>query len=226
VLTMLRVVKVYGSLAKFLGAKSFKADVKSPAEAVQFLRANFPGLPAHMADKHYKVSVGRHELEAGDQPEQLGMPAPMSEPIRIVPVISGAGATGRIIAGVALIAFAILAAPVGGGFLGLGQGAFGTFGPLAQGLHAGFTLGAGASAFIGSIGVAMAFSGVSQLLTPTPTSATLPTGSQDNPTDPRSSYSFSGIQNVARQGVPVPLAYGSVITGSVVISAGINTEQV
>jgi len=222
---MLRVVKVYGSLAKFLGAKSFKADVKSPAEAVQFLRANFPGLPAHMADKHYKVSVGRHELEAGDQPDQLGMPTPMSEPIRIVPVISGAGATGRIIAGIALIAFAILAAPVGGGFLGLGQGAFGAFGPFAGGLHAGFTLGAGASALIGSIGVAMAFSGVSQLLTPTPTSATMPT-QQDNPTDPRSSYSFSGIQNVARQGVPVPLAYGSVMTGSVVISAGINTERI
>jgi predicted phage tail protein len=210
---MLRVVKVYGSLAKFLGAKSFKADVKSPAEAVQFLRANFPGLPAHMADKHYKVSVGRHELDAGDQPDQLGMPAPMSEPIRIVPVISGAGSVGRIIAGVALVAFAILAAPAGAGFLSLGQGAFG------------FTLGATASSLIGSIGVAMAFSGVSQLLTPTPTSATLST-QQDNPTDPRSSYSFSGIQNVARQGVPVPLAYGSVMTGSVVISAGINTEQV
>ena len=205
---MLRVVKVYGSLAKFLGAKSFKADVKSPAEAVQFLRANFPGLPAHMADKHYKVSVGRHELEAGDQPEQLGMPAPMSEPIRIVPVISGAGAVGRIIAGVALIAFAIVTA--------------------GAGLIPGFGLGFGASTAIsiGLTGAALAFSGVSQLLTPTPTSATLPTGSQDNPTDPRSSYSFSGIQNVARQGVPVPLAYGSVITGSVVISTGINTEQI
>ena len=202
---MLRVVKVYGSLAKFLGAKSFKADVKSPAEAVQFLRANFPGLPAHMADKHYKVSVGRHELDAGDQPEQLGMPTPMSEPIRIVPVISGAGATGRIIAGVALIALASVVT-------------FGTVGGI-------FAAGAINAAIVG-VGVSLALSGVAQLLTPTPTSATLPTGSQDNPTDPRSSYSFSGIQNVSRQGVPVPLAYGSVMTGSVVISAGINTEQV
>ena len=205
---MLRVVKVYGSLAKFLGAKSFKADVKSPAEAVQFLRANFPGLPAHMADKHYKVSVGRHELDAGDQPEQLGMPAPMSEPIRIVPVISGAGATGRIIAGVALIALAL--------FNPFGAAAIGTFGgaPILV------------NTVVATIGVTLTLSGVSQLLTPTPTSATLSPQTQDNPTDPRSSYSFSGIQNVSRQGVPVPLAYGSVITGSVVISAGINTEQV
>ena len=131
---MLRVIKVYGSLAKFVGAKSFKAVVKTPLEAVRFLRANFPGLDAHMADQHYKISVGRHELDAGSEPEQLTFGTGTAEPIRIIPVISGAGATGKIIAGIALVAFAILAAPVGGGFLGLGQGAFGAFGPFATGL--------------------------------------------------------------------------------------------
>lgn len=199
---MLRVIKVYGSLAKFLGAKSFRADVKSPAEAVQFLRANFPGLPAHMADKHYKISVGRHELDAGEQPEQLAYPSGQTEPIRIVPVISGAGAVGRIIAGVALLV-ASFAIP---GFAAWA-------GPTAYGL-------------IVSTGAALTLSGVSQLLTPVPTSATPTTQKQEDPTDPRSSYSFSGIQNVSRQGIPVPLVYGSAMTGSVVISAGINTEQI
>ncbi len=68
---MLRVIKVYGSLAKFLGQRSFEAAVRTPAEAVRFLVANFPGVEAHMGERHYKVSVGRHELEAGDKPEQL-----------------------------------------------------------------------------------------------------------------------------------------------------------
>jgi predicted phage tail protein len=68
---MLRPIKVYGSLAKFLGTRSFMADVKSPAEAVRFLIANFPGVEAHMSERHYKVSVGRFELEAGSEPEQL-----------------------------------------------------------------------------------------------------------------------------------------------------------
>jgi predicted phage tail protein len=44
--------------------------------------------------------------------------------------------------------------------------------------------------------------------------------------DPRKSYSFSGIQNVSRQGVPVPIIYGETVVGSVTISAGINTEEV
>lgn len=203
---MLRVIKVYGSLAKFLGARSFKADVKSPAEAVRFLVANFPGLEGHMADKHYKVSVGRFELEAASQPEQLTYPTADAEPIRIVPVVGGAGAAGRIIAGVALVAAALLFAP----------GA-----ALAGGL---FTLGAQAVPIVAGIGVSLALGGVAQLLTPVPRPGS--TAGQDSINDPRKSYSFSGIQNVSRQGIPVPIVYGETIVGSVVISAGINTEEV
>jgi predicted phage tail protein len=48
----------------------------------------------------------------------------------------------------------------------------------------------------------------------------------DTQDDPRKSYSFSGIQNTSRQGVPVPIVYGETVVGSVVISAGIDTVQV
>jgi predicted phage tail protein len=197
---MLRRIKVYGPLAKFLGQRSFEADVKSPAEAVRFLLANFPKLEGHMIQHHYKVSVGRFELEAGSEPDQLILPAPMAEPIRIVPVVAGAGAVGRIIAGVALVAAAIL-------IPGLGLGLAGA--TVTQ---------------IGILGGALALGGVAQLLTPTPTQPNQ-TG-QDSFNDPRKSYSFSGIQNVSRQGVPVPIVYGETVVGSVTISAGINTEEV
>jgi predicted phage tail protein len=199
---MLRRIKVYGPLAKFLGQRSFEADVKSPAEAVRFLLANFPKLEAHMIEHHYKVSVGRFELEAGSEPDQLTLPAPMSEPIRIVPVVAGAGATGRIIAGVALIALASIVT-------------FGTVGGL-------FAAGA-INAAITGVGVSLVIGGVAQLLTPTPRQTQ--TG-EDSFNDPRKSYSFSGIQNVSRQGVPVPIVYGETVVGSVTISAGINTEEV
>ena len=212
---MLRVIKVYGTLAKFLGAKSFKAAVQTPLEAIRFLRANFPGLDAHLAEHDYKISVGRHELDAGKQPEQLTYPTGLSEPIRIIPVIVGAGSAGRIIAGVALIAFAIIAGPASGGFLGLGAG-----GPAGSAL-----LGGVAAQIIGAVGASLALSGVAQLLTPTPQQAPIPTGI-DNSTDPRSSYGFSGVLNVSRQGIPVPIVYGETVVGSVVLSAGINTEQV
>ena len=44
--------------------------------------------------------------------------------------------------------------------------------------------------------------------------------------DPRISFNFSGIQNVTRAGTPIPLVYGEIFTGSVVISAQVDTEQV
>jgi predicted phage tail protein len=83
-------------------------------------------------------------------------------------------------------------------------------------------LGSQAVTIIAGIGISLALGGVAQLLTPTPK---VPQGA-DKQDDPRKSYSFSGIQNTSRQGVPVPIVYGETLVGSVVISAGIDTVQV
>jgi predicted phage tail protein len=72
---------------------------------------------------------------------------------------------------------------------------------------------------VGLLGVSLVLGGVAQLLTPTPKI------SKDEG-DPRKSFSFSGIQNVSRAGVPVPVVYGETLVGSVVISAGIDIVQV
>jgi len=215
---MFRVIKVYGKLAKHLGQRSFKAAVKTPAEAIRFLLANFPSLRGVMSEGDYKLSVGRSELEIGDHPEYIHLPSASFEPIRIIPVVAGAGGgTGKILAGVGLIAAAIILGPLGGGFLGLGGGA------LTAGSSAFFS---GLSVTLGTIGTSLVLGGVAQLLTPTPKLGNLDSRGIDETTDPRRSYSFSGIQNVSRQGVPIPLIYGEVFTGSVVISAGINTEEI
>jgi len=189
---MLRTIRIYGRLAKFLKRRKFEAEVSSAAEAVRFLLTNFPQLEQHMADQHYRVSVGSYDLTV----DELHDPAGQQE-IKIVPVVSGAGAVGRIIAGVALLAI---------GFLVPGIGALGVQ----------LLLGVGASLVLG---------GVAQLLTPVP--RTVPPGStSDTVKDPRKSYSFSGIQNTTRQGLPVPIVYGETMVGSVVISAGVDTVQV
>ena len=195
---MLKTIKVYGSLAKFLGQKVFRAAVSTPVEAMSFLRANFQGLAAHMADYDYKVLVGTLELQAGSNPEQLGYPAGRDEAISIVPVIGGAGGqgTGSILAGIALVAISI-AVPAA---------TFGLTSMLGVGL-------AGGSLILG---------GVAQMLTPVPE---IPSG-EGSLGDPASNpLSFSGIQNVSRQGVAVPVVYGETLVGSVVISAGINTQD-
>lgn len=212
----MRVIKVYGSLAKFLGQRSFKAAVKTPAEAIRFLVANFPKLREHMAEKFYKVGVGKTDLAIADEPEQLHYPTSKTDVIRIVPVISGAKrGFGQILAGIALIATAIILAPAGGGFLGLGAGlAHAAGGAVATGF-----VSAAVSSAIGAIGVSLTLGGVAQLLSPVPK---IP-GDQ---TDPSKSYSFSGIQNVSRQGVAVPICYGEILTGSVVISAGVDAGDI
>jgi predicted phage tail protein len=40
---MLRKIKLYGKLAKFIGHRVLEADVATAAEAVRFLLANWPG---------------------------------------------------------------------------------------------------------------------------------------------------------------------------------------
>jgi predicted phage tail protein len=190
---MLRKIKLYGKLAKFIGHRVLEADVATAAEAVRFLLANWPELEAHMSDQHYRVSIGTYDIDL----EELHHPAGAA-PISFVPVVAGAGAVGRIIAGIALVAFSLLLPGVGA------------------------VIGGALMTKIGLLGGALILTGIAQLLTPTPR---VPQG-PDKQDDPRKSYSFSGIQNTSRQGVPVPIVYGETIVGSVVISAGIDTVQV
>jgi predicted phage tail protein len=39
------------------------------------------------------------------------------------------------------------------------------------------------------------------------------------------SFSFSGIVNTSQQGMPVPIVYGRVFTGSAVLSSGLDVAQ-
>jgi predicted phage tail protein len=89
---MLRKIKLYGKLAKFIGHRVLEADVATAAEAVRFLLANWPVLEAHMSDQHYRVSIGTYDIDL----EELHHPAGAA-PISFVPVVAGAGAVGRII---------------------------------------------------------------------------------------------------------------------------------
>ena len=218
-------VRVYGPLAKFVGFRRIMAEVSNAAEAVRMLIANFPGLEQHMIEHDYKVVVDRYEADV----EEIGFPA--SQTIQIIPVIGGAGSgVGKVIAGVALVAGAIILGPAVGGFFGLGAGLAGTGG--VAGATAAGIIGSTAAIITGTIGLGLIGLGVSQMLTPTP-KLNVPSGfsrqgatsSEGTAQDPQDSYSFSGIQNTSKQGVPVPLIYGETVVGSIVISAGIDIDS-
>ena len=203
---MLRKINLYGKLAKFVGHRVLEADVHNAAEAVKFLVANWPALEQHMANQHYKVEVGSSALTLEETLYPIG-----SDDISITPVIAGAGNVGRIVLGAALIAAAI--------YLPGSNAVFGAGG----GLGFGATNAAGAAIFssyalAGNIGIMLVLSGVAGLLTPTPKTP-------KSEEDPQNQFSFSGIQQTGRAGTAIPVCYGEVLTGSVVISAGIDVTQ-
>lgn len=206
---MLRKVKLYGELADFVGHKELDAVINSTADAVSFLIHNFPKLEAHMANRHYQVLVGDYDIDEAEIHDPIGQ-----SDISFVPVITGAGGRGfgKILLGAVLIGAAffvpqgLIFSKAAGGGLATGFG-FAQAGALAKGLV--------------YVGASLALTGVSELLFPLPK-----TPEFANEEDPRISFSFSGVQNTSRAGTSHPIAYGEIVTGSVVISAGIDTNQV
>ena len=203
----MRLVKVYGQLAQRLGQRVFKAAVDSPAEAVRFLCANFPGLDQWLIDSAqdgiaYRVQVSKTTVGV----EDLAMSCDSEATISITPVLTGAGGKGmgigQIIAGVALVAFSLLAPGVGA------------------------AIGGATMTKIGLLGGALILGGTAQLIAPKPPTLGLAGPSPLN--DPRAlqSYNFNGIQNTSTQGTPINVVYGKTIVGSVTLSAGItNTSK-
>jgi len=199
---MLRTVRLYGELAEFVGHKELDAVITSTADAIRFLVSNFPKLEAHMADRYYQVLVDDYEIGKEDIHNPIGQ-----SDISIVPVITGAGGGGgRTLLGLALIGVAFMlpvAAPLA---------------PLKFGGLGGFV---GANSFLANIGLGLTLMGVNEMLFPLPKPHEF-----NNEQDPRISFSFSGVQNTSRAGTSHPIVYGEIFTGSVVISAGIDTNQV
>ena len=201
---MLRKVKLYGELAKFVGHKEFEVQADTVGKAVSFLVHNFPGIDTYMSPKYYQVKVGNYDVGK----DEINYPIGKAD-IHFIPVISGAGrGLGRVLLGAALIGLAF-ALPVKV-----------PLAPLKFGFG-GFTGGTALAAALGNIGVYLVLTGVSEMLFPLPEPQKF-----NSEEDPQLSFNFSGVQNTSRAGTPVPIVYGEIITGSVVISAAIDTNQV
>ena len=201
---MLRKIKLYGELAEFVGHKEFEVQVDSLAKAVSFLINNFEGIDKFMNPKYFQVKVGNYDIGK----EEINYPIGQ-EDIHFIPVITGAGRGGRrILVGAALIGIAFA---TGGASL------------TATGLS--FQASSLGGAYLAQaavyVGASMVLSGVSEMLFPLPKPKEF-----SSEQDPRLSFSFSGTQQTSRAGTPVPIVYGEIFTGSVVISGGVDTEQV
>ena len=175
--------------------KLHEYNINTPAEAVRALCVNYPEFKKYMLEN--KDLPYRVIVDKEDIDEE-NFHVYTRETIKIVPLVQGAGSNvGRIIIGATII-FAAWAIP-GGQWL------------------AAKTAGATAQSFAVAVGANLILSGVIGLLTPT----------IDAPESPErvENFAFNGPVNTVRQGGPVPLAYGELIVGSHVISAGLSVEE-
>ena len=191
---MLKKIKVYGTLRKFLGQSEFDVDLNTPREAISFLVCNFKGIEEHMAEQFYTIQVGAKVIT-----EDL-LNLNTQDDIKIIPVVHGNF-------------FPIL----------LGAGALFVASAITAGTFLGSTLLVNA---LTAVGTSMLIDGVTQMLSPQQNNLS-PTG-QDalDPAALASNYSFTGLTNISRAGIPVNLVYGEIVVGSIVVSNGVDTVQV
>ena len=195
---MFRKIKLYGKLAEFVGADEFEANVASVGSAIRFLLCNFPEVEQYMNPNYYQVKVGNYDINESEINYPVGQ-----EDIHFIPVIAGSGGLGKALLGAAMIGLAFATGGITS--FSLAKGLTGTF--LAK-----------TAVYLGA---SLVISGVAEMLFPLPDISDFK--SED---DPSISFNFSGIQNTSRAGIPVPVIYGEVFTGSVVISAALDTAQV
>jgi predicted phage tail protein len=206
----MKVVKVYGALRKYLGQCRFQFEADTPAQAIKALCVNFPGLDKWLLDSEqdgvaYRVTIGKEKI-GDDDLSPLVMPWSEREVFSITPVIAGAGGVGRVLAGIGLIALAVLVPGIGGG---VAATVFGT-------------AFSSVSLAIGSVGFSLVLGGVAQLISPQQTYSSTERGKDAARFE---SFTFSGITNTAQQGLPVPICYGRTYIGSAVISSGLDVDQ-
>lgn len=177
----LKTVKLLGAAGRQFG-REFRLAVQSPAEAIRALCALLPEFYGWVLEQHERGVAWRvvtdDALGIGD--DELARLTGVKT-IVLAPVLSGAGAVGKIIAGVVLIVAAIV---IPGSAL---------------------IFGTSLKALVGGIGASLAFGGVAELLTPTPSFST--STAAESSADLESNL-FSRNQGTSGQGECVPLVYG------------------
>ena len=206
----LKKIKVYGKLKDFLGQSTFEAAVKTPQQAISFLRANFAGIDKHMSNQLYKIKIGGNSVSD----DLLNMSA--SGDIQIIPVAIGAKKFFKSVTNVFKGAVNLVGDVASSAVNFVANNALSIGATLLTG---------GVGGLLTSIGTSMIIDGVTSLLSPSQPSASK---SAVGDTDPamRGSYNFNGIQNISSSGVPVPILYGLVFSGSIIISSSVDTAQI
>ncbi len=208
-------IRLLGEAGRRYGRK-FQLAVKTPAEAVRALCLQIPGLRQYLLESGEKGVDWRVVTDHAEGLDEDQMLWPLSKRMVLAPLPAGRGGVGKIVAGVALVAFAIVTA--GAGLFGLGLG-----------------FGASTAIGIGAIGASLIFGGVADLLTPTPKMPNVKGGGLGGGSSSTSgrdrdeqlnSFAFDKSNANTVQGDVVPVLYGERIIGALpVLSFGLELQN-
>ncbi|WP_426999277.1 tail assembly protein [Pasteurella multocida] len=189
-------VKFYGSLRQF--GTSFKIDAENTAEIIRALTSQIPKLREFIQKGYFTVRIAKEYIDNRYLEKGLFYKLKEGMTVHFTPVLKGSkrGGVFSVILGAALMVASIFVP---------GAGLFG--GLITKGAVFG-------------MGATLALGGVAQLLTPQPKMPAI------NEKEKKQSTSFSNLSNMAAQGRMVPLAYGRIRCGSLVISQGVQTLDV
>ena len=197
-------VKLLGELGRRFG-RSYSFVASSPKEIISALSNQIEGFKDYLRQAH-ENGIGFRLVDGnadGMAYEEVMMGC---KQLIIAPIVTGGGAVGRILLGVALVALA---------FVSFG-GAFAGFAAATATKAAGFAVGSG---ILFNLGISLVLTGVASLLTPPV--------EQPKETERKDSFLFDRATELTTQGQPVPLLYGKFLAASpLIISSAITTQQV
>lgn len=191
-------VKLEGILGKLFG-RSWKLAAKSPSEALALINANDPRLLPWIKSNREKYSAYRIicTYEDGHKEEFSNETYLMNRRMKTLRFVPVVTGSGGVVR--TLVGAAMVIA----GVVLLATGVGEAFAP--------FLIGAG---------IGMMLGGIIEMLSPRPN-----TSGNDKQSKSLTSYYFDGPTNTSTQGVPVPLIYGRIKTGSQAVSASISVDQ-
>jgi len=242
-------VRLLGELGELFGEEHTYYNLRHPADAIKLLCINKPALKDYLL-KSEENGIGFKVIQADAEMgyEDLLLPLGQRELV-VAPVITGSGGgTGKILAGIGLVAVSFLL-PGAGIFGTLGAGGVAAAGTTAATAAAiGATAVGGAFAtFAGTalsaIGAGLVLGGVAEMISPQPkipqnfgsfgaSGSRFGTSNRTNGPvgvtrglDGQQSYAYTGAANTVGIGATVPLAYGKVLIGSHLLRAKVSVKD-
>lgn len=208
-------IHLYGYLKDNFGPY-LDFEVNNPQQALSGLIRQIKGFREALAPGQFQVIRGSKYNGLYLTEESMYLKFGKDNDLHIIPVIAGAKdnilGVVSIVLGVALIGIGI-----GGAILAGGLGAA----AIPLGALGGISFGT-----LVATGVGLLAAGVSVALSPRPELAPDTNEKLREKADDRPSFLFDGPVNRTSQGGPVPIVYGRMRVGSIVISSGLQNEVI